>query len=57
VKSEVAATKPAILAALHKHDADSAELHTRRHILEAAGYDTEGSGLRRPIAANATTIA
>jgi hypothetical protein len=41
----VAATKPAILAALHKHDTDSAELHTRRHILEAAGYDTEGSGL------------
>jgi DNA-binding GntR family transcriptional regulator len=35
----------AILDALHKHDPDAAELHTRQHILEAAGYDTEGSGL------------
>jgi DNA-binding GntR family transcriptional regulator len=35
----------AILDALHKHDADAAELHTRRHILEAAGYDTDGSRL------------
>jgi DNA-binding GntR family transcriptional regulator len=29
----------AILEALHRHDADAAELHTRRHILEAGGYD------------------
>jgi DNA-binding GntR family transcriptional regulator len=35
----------AILDALHLHDADAAELHTRRHILEAAGYDTDGSSL------------
>ena len=35
----------AILDALHKRDADAAELHTRRHILEAAGYDTDASAL------------
>jgi DNA-binding GntR family transcriptional regulator len=29
----------AILDALHRHDPDAAELHTRRHILEAGGYD------------------
>jgi DNA-binding GntR family transcriptional regulator len=29
----------AILDALHRHDADAAEMHTRRHILEAGGYD------------------
>ncbi len=31
----------AILDALHRHDADAAELHTRRHILEAGGYDVD----------------
>jgi DNA-binding GntR family transcriptional regulator len=31
----------AILDALHEHDADAAELHTRRHILEAGGYDLD----------------
>jgi DNA-binding GntR family transcriptional regulator len=35
----------AILDALHNQDADAAELHTRRHILEAAGYETDGSRL------------
>jgi DNA-binding GntR family transcriptional regulator len=35
----------AILDALHKHDADAVELHTRRHILEAAGYDKDASSL------------
>jgi DNA-binding GntR family transcriptional regulator len=35
----------AILDALHKRDADAAELHTRRHILEAAGYDAGATGL------------
>jgi DNA-binding GntR family transcriptional regulator len=35
----------AILDALHQHDADAAELHSRRHILEAAGYDADGSRL------------
>jgi DNA-binding GntR family transcriptional regulator len=44
-REESLACHEAILAALHKHDADAAELHTRRHILEAAGYDNEGSGL------------
>jgi DNA-binding GntR family transcriptional regulator len=34
-----------ILDALHGRDADAAELHTRRHILEAAGYETDGSDL------------
>lgn len=31
----------AILDALHRHDADAAESHTRRHILEAGGYDVD----------------
>lgn len=35
----------AILEALHKRDADAAELHTRRHILGAAGYDTDDTRL------------
>ncbi len=35
----------AILDALHQRDPDAAELHTRRHILEAAGYDTDALGL------------
>jgi DNA-binding GntR family transcriptional regulator len=34
-----------ILDALQRHDADAAARHTRRHILEAAGYDTDGSDL------------
>ena len=36
----------AILDALHKRDADAAELHTRRHILEAGGYDVEDPRLK-----------
>lgn len=31
----------AILEALQEHDADAAELETRRHILEAAGYELD----------------
>ena len=44
-REESLACHQAILDALHRRDADAAELHTRRHILEAAGYETDGSSV------------
>jgi DNA-binding GntR family transcriptional regulator len=44
-REESLACHKAILDALHDHDADAAERDTRRHILEAAGYEVDGSDL------------
>jgi DNA-binding GntR family transcriptional regulator len=44
-REESLACHKAILDALHNHEPDAAELHTRRHILGAAGYDSDGTDL------------
>jgi DNA-binding GntR family transcriptional regulator len=44
-REESLACHQAVLDAFHNQDPDAAEFHTRRHILEAAGYDMDGPGL------------